>query len=209
MNQTYDKNRIISFSDAVYSIAMTLLVLEVAIPSSKAIATYNSWDILTNRIPNFIGLVVSFLVTALYWVAHLRSMRLVSTVDNKLLWINIFLLLFIVLMPFSTGFYVSGFGYVIPFVFYCFNLSAIGLLNYMMIRYIIKKEKNNPELTPLAIRWHTLTGLNALSVWMLAAILAFVLPNVARYIFVLIFVFQFFINRSYRRNTNKVTVEDS
>jgi len=206
MNQTYDKSRIISFSDAVYSIAMTLLVLEVAIPSAGAIQKISSWDLLMNRIPNFIGLVVSFLVTALYWVAHLRCMKLVTIVDNKLLWLNIFLLLFIVLMPFSTGFYVTGFGLVIPFVFYCFNLSAIGLFNFLMIRYVMKKEKDNPELTPLVIKWHTLTGLNALIVWVLAAILAFIWPHIARYIFVLIFVIQFFINKYYKRKLllNKV-----
>jgi uncharacterized membrane protein len=176
----YDKNRVINFSDAVYSIAMTLLVLEIGIPTDEAFAANDSWALFANRIPSFMGLVVSFLVTALYWVAHLRCMRLVTTVDTKLLWLNIFLLFFIVLMPFSTGFYVSGFNLVVPFVFYCFNLAAIGLFNFLMIRYVIKKEKGYPELTPLAIKWYTLTAYNALSVWILAGILAFFAPLSAR-----------------------------
>jgi len=122
---TFDKNRVINFSDAIFSIAMTLLVLEIAIPTVTAMSSNDTWTLLQNRIPSFIGFVVSFLVTALYWVSHLRTMKFVNVVDTKLLWLNIFLLLFIVLMPFSTGFYVGGFDYVGPFVFYCFNLSAI------------------------------------------------------------------------------------
>ncbi|MCK8481392.1 TMEM175 family protein [Psychroserpens algicola] len=197
---TFDKSRVINFSDAVFSIAMTLLVLEVGIPSIKAISSNSTWVILQNRIPSFIGLVVSFLVTALYWVSHLRSMKYVTTVDAKLLWLNIFLLLFIVLMPFSTGFYVTGFNLVGPFVFYCFNLSAIGLFNFLLIRYIMKKEKSNPELTPHIKRWYLHTALNALIIWILAGVLAFILPSVARLIFILIFVIQFFINRNYKKS---------
>ncbi|MEM5566168.1 TMEM175 family protein [Psychroserpens sp. AS72] len=205
---TFDKNRVINFSDAVFSIAMTLLVLEVGIPSVEAITTYDTWELLQSRIPNFIGFVVSFLVTALYWVSHLRSMKFVTTVDSKLLWLNIFLLLFIVLMPFSTGLYVGGFDFVGPFAFYCFNLSAIGIFNFLLIRYIIKQEKDHPELTPNAIKWYKFTALNALIIWILAGILAFIFPLVARMIFILIFIIQFFINRNYRVKENRLIVNE-
>ena len=93
--ETYDKARVISFSDAVFSIAMTLLVLEVVIPSYKELKTGDTMLILQNRIPSFIGLVVSFLVTAIYWIAHMRIIKYVSTIDAKVLWYNIGLLFFI------------------------------------------------------------------------------------------------------------------
>lgn len=72
-----------------------------------------------------------------------------------------------------------------------------------MIRYVIKKEKGHPELTPMAIRWYHLTAWNALSVWILAGILAFFAPTTARIIFILIFVFQFLINRYYGKKKKK------
>ena len=97
-NLTYDKNRVINFSDAVFSIAMTLLILEVGIPSIKVVANNTTWTILQSKLPSFIGLVVSFFVTAIYWVAHLRHMKFVTEVDGKLLWLNILLLFFIVLI---------------------------------------------------------------------------------------------------------------
>jgi DNA-binding LytR/AlgR family response regulator len=60
----FDKTRVINFCDAVYSIAVTLLVLEIVIPSYKELKTNNNLEILQNRIPNFIGLIVNFLVIA-------------------------------------------------------------------------------------------------------------------------------------------------
>lgn len=79
------ESRVHSFSDAVFSIAMTLLVLEVFIPSYKELQTGNTLQILQNRIPSFIGLIVSFMVTALYWIANMRIFKFASTIDSKIL----------------------------------------------------------------------------------------------------------------------------
>ncbi|MEM6721022.1 MAG: TMEM175 family protein [Bacteroidota bacterium] len=200
----FEKSRVVSFSDAVFSIAMTLLVLEVAIPNSEEAMNQHLGTILGNRIPSFIGLLVSFLVTALYWIAHMRIMRYVKEVSYTLLWLNILLLLFIVLLPFSTGLYVKGFNAISPFAFYCFNLSAIGFFNYLMIRYIAKYENTVPYLTG---QWEKARALNTVLVWVLAGFFAFIIPLVSRFLFVLIFVFQPFIDRYYRKK--KVALEAS
>ncbi len=192
----FEKSRVVSFSDAVFSIAMTLLVLEVAIPNSQEATQQHLSTILSNRIPSFIGLLVSFLVTALYWIAHMRVMRYVKEVSYTLLWLNIFLLLFIVLLPFSTGLYVKGFNAEAPFAFYCFNLSAIGLFNFLMIRYITRHED---DLTPLMGQWEKMRALNSTFVWVLSGFLAFIIPMPSRFTFVLIFIAQPFINRYFKK----------
>ncbi len=201
---TFDKNRIISFSDAIFSIAMTLLVLEINIPSFKTLDNLGTWEILAYRIPSFIGFIVSFLVTALYWIEHMRIMKFVSDVDNKLLWINIFLLLFIVLMPFSTAFYVKGFDLVGPFVFYCFNLSAIGLFNYLMVRYVIKKEKEKTGLTLFIGKWKKTRAFISFFCWFLAGIIAFKFLEISRFLFILIFILQPFTNKYYKKKLSKL-----
>jgi len=198
-NMTYDKNRVINFSDAVFSIAMTLLVLEIAVPTVGELRDKGVWLTLAYRIPDFIGLVVSFLVSALYWVSHLRAFKFVSTVNGKLLWLNVFLLLFVVLIPFSTAFYVSSFAFAGPFVFYCFNLVMIGIFYALMLRYVYKKEKMTTGFHKQLythFQWKSLSGV---FIWILAAVLAFLLPNVSRYIFVLIFVIHYFIDRYYKK----------
>ena len=139
-NENYDKSRVHSFSDAVFSIAMPLLVLEVFIPGNKELQTGNTVQILQNRIPSYIGLIVSFMVTALYWKANMRIFKFSSTIDSKILWDNFLLLFFILLLPFSTAFYVKGFTYQGLFAFCCFSLSAIGFFNLLLKKKKVKQE---------------------------------------------------------------------
>ena len=195
----YEKGRVKNFNDAVFSIAMTLLVLEITIPSAQAVNEYGTMRVLSSLLASFIGLVVSFLVTALYWVSHLRIMQYVTEISNKLLWTNILLLLFIVLLPFSTAFYVQGINYVGPFVFYCINLSFIGLFNFLMVLQITRSGYRKKELTLNQLKWNRARALNPLIIWILAGALAFVLPNIARFIFFLIFVIQPFLDRYYKK----------
>jgi uncharacterized membrane protein len=198
-----ERGRIISFIDAVFSIAMTLLVLEVAIPSYEAVTAQGTWGVLANLIPNFIGLIVSFLVTGLYWGANLRIMSDVTHFDSKLLWLNMFLLLFVVLMPFATSFYVSGFNLLGPFVFYSFNLSAIGFFNYLIVRYVVKMKSNPTKLEAITGAWEKMRALNSCVVWVMAGLIAFLLPTMARFTFILIFVFQAFINAHFKKKYNQ------
>jgi uncharacterized membrane protein len=202
-NEIFDKGRVISFSDAVFSIAMTLLVLEVVIPSYKEIRSGNTWVILQNRIPSFIGLVVSFMVTALYWISHMRIMKYVTTINNKLLWYNIMLLFFIVLLPFSTAFYVKGFDYIGPFAFYCFNLSAIGFFNYLINVYVVKKENGETGITTTLGKYFKARSFNAFIVWAMAGVLAFIFPFTARFLFILLFVFEIIITKYFKKKLKK------
>ena len=207
-NETYNKARVINFCDAVFSIAVTLLVLEIVIPSYKELSTLDTLEILQNRIPSFIGLTVSFLVIALYWISHMRIFKYVSTIDTRLLWYTILLLFFIILLPFSTGFYVKGFSYVGPFVFYCFNLSAIGLFNFLINAYVPKKEKGLTGITPTLGKYFKFRALNAFLVWVIAGFLAFIFPFTSRFLFILLFIFEMFITRYYRKKLKKETIAE-
>jgi len=202
-NLTYDKNRVINFSDAIFSIAMTLLVLEVGIPPIKVIAQNTTWIVLGSLLPSFIGLVVSFFVTGVFWVSHLRHMKYVTVIDGKLLWLNMFLLFFIVLLPFSTGYYVIGIDYSGPFIFYCFNLAGIGLFNFLVINYISKKEKGQSGLTPLLGKWYKAVALNGFLVWVIAGVMAFMLPTLAKSLFLIIFISEIFINKYFRKKVKQ------
>ena len=197
--ETYDKNRIVNFSDAVFSIVMTLLILEVAVPASRELGTKDFSVILSNRIPDFIGLLVSFLVSALYWIGHLRLMRYVTEVSSKLLWLNIYFLLAIVILPFSTAMYVNGFTYAGPFIFYCVNLGVIGLFSLLMLRYVYRTENKKTGFTTLYYKWYRARGLNVIVVWFVASLLAISFLWASRMIFLLLFVNQIFIDRYYKK----------
>lgn len=208
-NETFEKSRVISFSDAVFSIAVTLLILEVGIPSAKAISKLGTLGVLEQRFPSFLGLMISFLVIILYWIGHLRIMKYVSKVTTKLLWYNILLLFFIILLPFSTAFYVEGFNFSGPFIFYAFNLSAIGFFNYLMNLHVIKIEEGKTGITPLYAKFIKARSLNAFLNWFVAGLVSFVLPGFARFIFIFLFIVELIITKRYQKKLKKLEAIES
>jgi len=196
---TFDKSRILGFSDAVFSIAMTLLVLEVAVPTYQTVNQYGIWQVLESRIPNFIGFVVSFFVTAFYWIDYMKITKYLTNFNPKLLWINIFLLFFVVLLPFSTAFYVNGINFIGPFVFYSINLALIALMILFMIYAVAKKEKGLTGLSKLHRNWEASRMFNTVIVWSLAGFVAFVSIEIARAIFIIIFIINPLIDRYYKK----------
>lgn len=206
--ENFYKYRVLSFSDVVFSNEMTLPVLEFGIPSYKALQTNSTLKILQNRIPSFIGLVVSFMITALYWVVHLRIFVYTSSIDSTILWYNIVLLFFIVLLPFSTAFCIRGFSHKGPFVFYCFNVSAIGFFNYLLNIYVPRKQIGHTGITPTLAKYFKLRAINAFLVWAIVGLLAFYTPMIATFLFIFLFSFEFILSTYFKRKLIKeATIE--
>ncbi|MGH2553528.1 MAG: TMEM175 family protein [Chitinophagaceae bacterium] len=150
LRKEFQLDRLILFSDAVFAIAITLLVIEIRIPDIHTdVSDRILLDELAHLIPRFIGFVMSFMMIGLYWTVHHRMFGFVTNFDNKLLWLNLFFLFFVALMPFSTGFYGEYSGVElftkrlkIPMTFYVLNFCAMGLMNYFMwIRICNPKNK--------------------------------------------------------------------
>jgi TMEM175 potassium channel family protein len=95
------KNRVEAFSDGVFAIVITLLVIELRPPDvgkneSLADALWNLW-------PNYLAYFVSFAVIGVMWLNHHRIFELVQVVDGVLLALNLNLLLWMALIPFPTA----------------------------------------------------------------------------------------------------------
>lgn len=146
----FQLERLILFSDAVFAIAITLLVIEIKIPElHDELVTDKSILVgLGHLIPKFTGFIISFLIIGLYWTIHHLLFGYVANFDKKLLALNLLFLFFIVLMPFSTGLYGEYAGPVmfrqqlkVPMTFYVLNIFAVGITNYLMWSHISKPAK--------------------------------------------------------------------
>lgn len=96
--------RIILFSDAVFAIAITLLIIEIKVP--HLLPEYTSSEVLHAYLeltPKFLGFFVSFFFIGLYWTVHHQLMNYLISYNQKLVWLNLLFLLSIVLFPFSTA----------------------------------------------------------------------------------------------------------
>lgn len=184
-------DRINNFTDAIFAIAITLLILDIKVPATEFIDKEGAIGaLLSNQTPQLIGLIVSFFVAALFWKAHLALARQITSYDNRLLWLNIWLLFFVVMMPFSTAFYSRNFGYNSAFFFYCVNLALVGFIHYLMTRHVIVKEVLHTKYSELQLRWTRQRALIGPCVFMLSILVAYPSPLMGRITFVLIFVLQ-------------------
>ena len=96
-----DRTRLEAFSDGVFAVAITLLALNIAVAGpghGKSLA-----DQLGSHWPAFVAYLISFFTIGIIWVNHHALLRSVKAVDRTLLFLNLVLLLFVVLIPFSTA----------------------------------------------------------------------------------------------------------
>jgi uncharacterized membrane protein len=92
-----------AYTDAVFAIAATLLVLDLSTSTLGDVRTdAEMWHALGGLGENILAFVISFVLLSGLWVIHLRQFRDIVKVDGILLWLNNIRLLFIVLMPFTT-----------------------------------------------------------------------------------------------------------
>src|SRR5438093_4481800 len=96
--------RLEAFSDGVFAIAITLLVLEIRVPHPEtAAAAGHLWAGLAALWPSYLAFLFSFFVILVMWVNHHELMRLVRAVDYPLLFANGLVLLLVTFVPFPTA----------------------------------------------------------------------------------------------------------
>jgi uncharacterized membrane protein len=132
--------RIVFFSDAVFAIAITLLIIEIKVPHLEHDAPDRDfWLSLVKLIPSFIGYFFSFFVIGAYWVGHHRIYGHIESWNYGLVWRNVLFLMAIAFMPFSTAFFSEYFPRFVPLVLYAATFSAAGLLQLWQWRYAISR----------------------------------------------------------------------
>jgi len=97
------KGRVESFSDGVIAVAITLLALNLTVPSPLVTHAGTLAHRLLRQWPEYAAYVVSFVTIGIIWINHHAMLRRLSSVDHMLLVLNLLLLLTIVVLPFSTA----------------------------------------------------------------------------------------------------------
>jgi len=94
-----ERSRLEAFSDGVFAVAITLLALDLVVagPGHGSLV-----EQLGDRWPSFVAYLISFFTIGVIWVNHHALLRNVAAVDRTLLFVNLVLLLFVVLIPFAT-----------------------------------------------------------------------------------------------------------
>jgi uncharacterized membrane protein len=185
-----DTTRLEAFSDGVFAIAITLLVLEIKVPppgTALGAALLQLW-------PSYLAYVVSFLVIGAIWINHHAMFQHIVRVDGMLLLLNVLHLMLIAFLPFPTAVLAEAFhrgiDEPVAAAFYGGILTAIGIFVNAMWRYAARENRLiGTHLTATKIRKINRQFIVGPTVYAIATAIALVVPWLALLIFILLNVF--------------------
>src|SRR5215510_2100748 len=182
-----EKSRLEAFSDGVFAIVITLLILDIRFPD----VDYSQfWVTLNSLLPRILAYVMSFIIIGLYWVTHHNSMHAIKKTDRVFLWLNILLLLCVSFIPFPTsllGRYPFQAG---PIIIYGATLIASNLVGYIMILYVwFHPHLATAEFGKKYMQRHTPNYIIVNVLYLGAILLAHSLPLLSYLIYVVVVLF--------------------
>jgi uncharacterized membrane protein len=171
--------RLEAFSDGVFAIAITLLVLELKIPDAAS----NLPRVLAEQWPSYLGYLVSFAFIGGVWIAHSTLTRFLKSSNQVLMGLNLVLLLFVSLLPFTTGLMATYLrnseGERLAIVVFGLNLTLASMMVNVLLRYVriepgLVEPSWEPDLASFARQRRV-----AISIQAVATGLALLVPYVA------------------------------
>jgi uncharacterized membrane protein len=170
--------RVEFFSDAVFAIAITLLVLDISVPNrlpARAIPTE-----LEHLIPQVAAYVLSFAVVGIFWLSHHRMFHYLRRQDTTLLLLNLLFLLLIALLPFPTKLLADYGTATVVAVLYPAMLSLTALALYAIWRYAtVQRRLVDPDLDDRTVTIVTIRSLGFAGIFVLSMLVALVSVRLA------------------------------
>lgn len=140
--------RVVFFSDAVFAIVITLLVLELKVPHIEEHTDSALRHALFNLLPRVAGFVISFLIVGLMWIEHHRIFRYIADYDAGLLWRNLLLLLCISFVPFPTALFSENFWSRTAFILYTASFGGVAIAKLLIWRHAAAAKLLKSDVTP-------------------------------------------------------------
>jgi uncharacterized membrane protein len=178
-----DAQSVAFFNDAVFAIAMTLLVFEITVPAATTVHTLG--HALRDLRPAFASYGVTFVVIGLYWLGHHRQMAEIERLDGRALVIDLAFLMSIAFLPFPSLLLNRFFG-TISVIFYASCMAATGILLGTMWVYASRRGLLR-ERDPRLVRYYTARAAFPPLIFLLSIPVAIAAPRVAPYLWLVIF----------------------
>jgi TMEM175 potassium channel family protein len=175
--------RIVAFSDGVFAIAITLLVLNLEI--GKGLTSGEVTSQLLDQWDNLLAFGISFAVIGRFWVVHHRFFGEIDAFDGRLLGLNLLYLGWIALIPFSSEVLGEYGGETPAVVLYSLNLAAVVLVGLWM--GIDARRRGLTTMDEETDRESRIRSAYIAGVFLLSIPLAFFVPRAAGYLWLLLF----------------------
>ena len=189
-SQRASHDRLSAITDGVYAVALTLLALEIVVPSANSIhssAQLNNYMV-NNLLPQLSLYLISFIILSNFW-ASTNAIPMYKKVDNTILTINLAILALVVLIPFSTSFVLSFYHYSQSVIIFSLIILLVGLF-YLILYIYLFKENLVKESIYKFIEPHKRIMLIELSIPPVLALISIVLalfnPLAGMYVYVIV-----------------------
>ena len=145
-NVALSKNRLEALADGIFAIAMTLLVLEIRVPDlAKTASPGELAGAIGHEVPTLFGFFITFLLASFFWFFHHATFRHFHTLRAKMAVVNLAFLMFVSLLPFSTGLLSRFQQNSTAQAFYFGNQLALGILLAIHWTMVKRQAKANPN----------------------------------------------------------------
>lgn len=132
-----DKSRLEAISDGVIAIVITVMLIELNIPQG------NTFAALQHELHTLLSYVLSFIYLGIYWSNHHHLFQLVKTVNGKIMWVNLHLIFWLTMIPFTTAWSAQSNYAPIPTAAFAFILFMCSLAYDILERLIMREQGDN------------------------------------------------------------------
>jgi len=172
--------RVLAFSDGLFAIAMTLLVVAVTVPKiSDSGSVGELWDALGDQESDLISFFISFAVIGRYWLAHHQFVSRLAAVDGGLIAFNLVYLAFIAFLPFPTDLLGTYFENPLSVAIYAVAVAIVSGLEVVLFRTAQRHDLLQERLPEDVYRWGAFQSLLPVVFFLLSIPLAFVSTTLA------------------------------
>lgn len=203
--RTLEFDRLANFSDAVFAIAATLLVLSIDFPKNLRAPDLDSkiWQEYRDVLPQVLAYALSFFVIGRYWLAHHRLFKLVRRIDGRFIALNLVMLGFVALLPFPTEVFGNYATDRPAFIVYAAGVAATGMASTAVWWYATGGNRLIDASTPPQAVLHArLRGLSIPAVFLLSIPISFASVAAAQASWALLVPLRTFFTRRYGKITD-------
>ncbi len=177
---TDEFTRVLAFSDAVFAIAMTLLVVGITVPTlADGDSIHDLADALNDLTSNFVSFFISFAVIGRYWAAHHRFFALLARVDGRLIGINLVYLAFVAFLPFPTALLGTYFENPLSVAIYAVAVALISGLEVVLFHHAHRNGLLSQRMPQEVFRWGVVQSTLPVAYFLLSVPVAFLSTTAA------------------------------
>jgi uncharacterized membrane protein len=154
-------DRVATFNDAVFAIALTLLVLDLQLPALADKDSASEFiDALGEIVPDLISFAIAFSIVGQYWIGQHRFYSTLRAVDSRFLGLNVVYLAFVAIVPFPTSVISQYVDNPMAFAMFAVVLSAVAALDALLLAHAQRANLLREPLSPAVYRHARLEALS-------------------------------------------------